>query len=72
MRLILGPTNDFPEGKLNGDDEGGLQVGITSQDGQVIIAFGKPISWLGFGPDKARQLAALLIAKANDIKPEGL
>jgi hypothetical protein len=64
----LGPTGDFPAGKLNRSDEGGLKIGISVEKGTIIIGFGKPISWIGFGPTEAEALIDGLnkaIAKAR-------
>jgi len=72
MPIILGPTGEFPEGKLNKDDEGALNIGITDKDGEIIIHFGTPIAWLAMDPTRARQFAAVIIARANEVKPEGL
>lgn len=67
--LILGPTGGFPQGKLNEDDEGELQIGIGEEDGKVILAFGTPVHWLGMTPTHAMQLAAAIIARAKEIDP---
>ena len=38
MSNQFGPTGEFPRGKLNADDEGGLTLGITNDKGTVIIS----------------------------------
>lgn len=52
-----GATGEFPLGRLNADDEGGLKMGITADkaNGIVCVDFGKPVAWLGL--DKATALA---------------
>ena len=52
-----GATGDFPLGRLNSDDEGGLKMGIAADkaNGIVLVDFGKPVAWLGL--DKATALA---------------
>jgi hypothetical protein len=45
--MKIGKTNDFPRGKLNGSDEGGLQIAISVLDKTVIVAFGAPTAWIG-------------------------
>jgi len=60
-KLDLGPTGAFPEGKLNEDDKGELQLAIGTQDGKVIMSFGIPVSWIGFSSQQARQIAATLL-----------
>ena len=62
----FGATGKFPRGKLNTDDEGELRMGVTVNQGTVILAFGKPIKWLGLTPQIARDLAANLIERADE------
>lgn len=69
--MKFGPTGDFPEGRLGPDDEGGLRIGITHDTkGNVIINFGKHISWIGFGPEQAIQLAKTIMKHAGAKKIE--
>ena len=63
--LPLGPTGSHPSGKLNGHDEGGINIGIGAKAGKVIMDFGTPVSWLGFDPGHARALAASLTNYAD-------
>lgn len=65
MEKIIGATGKFPEGKLNQDDEGEIRMAIGSENGKIIMNFGKPTAWIGFNPTQARSLANLLILKAN-------
>lgn len=66
-RRKFGATGDFPRGKLDADDEGGLQFGIAVKDKTVILSFGKPVAWLGLDKATALQLGALLIEKAKSL-----
>ncbi|HLX21675.1 MAG TPA: hypothetical protein VKR23_16130 [Gaiellaceae bacterium] len=65
----LGATGRFPRGKADPDDEGELQLAIAADYQQAIvrIAFGKPIGWLGLPSREARQFAALILEKADDL-----
>lgn len=63
----LGGTGEFPEGKLNGSDEGSLRFAIGQEGGCVSIAFGKPVAWLAMPPEQAVAMAELLIAKARIV-----
>lgn len=60
----LGRTGDFPHGKLNGSDEGGIRFAIGEDGDNVVINFGTPVTWLGMPPEQAVALAEILIAKA--------
>lgn len=61
----LGATGKFPDGKLNDDDEGEIQIGLTEKDGVVVLDFGKPVSWVGFSKEQAKEIGQMLIDKAN-------
>lgn len=63
----LGATGKFPEGKINQDDEGELQLGIKIIDGRIVINFGKPVAWLGFPGDLAYKLANKLTELADSL-----
>ena len=67
-----GPTGDYPMGKLNDDDEGGLVVAISRQDypkGKVVrIDFGpKPVAWVCLPPDAAIEFAETIIKYARAL-----
>lgn len=64
--MKLGPTGKFPLGKLNDEDEGELRLAVGVKDKNVLIAFGKAVSWLGLPPDDARQLAVFIMNRANE------
>ena len=64
MKKPFGATGEFPEGKLDPDDEGALRLGVaTDYRNQVVrIDFGKQVIWLGL-PKKEAMLIAELIRK---------
>ncbi len=64
-----GKLGSFSEGRVHSSDEGDIRFGVAADTahGVVIINFSTPVAWLGLPPDTARQLAALLIAKADEI-----
>jgi hypothetical protein len=68
--LILGPTGNFPQGKINADDEGELGVAISAQNQHVVVEFGSRVSWIAMSPTEARTFAALIRSRANEIEPE--
>lgn len=64
--MKLGPTGDYPHGKLNPEDEGGLQMAITHDSkGNVRIDFGVPVAWLAFPSDMAITFANLVLYHAG-------
>jgi len=60
-----GATGQYPNGKLNEHDEGELQIKIGTENGAVVMHFGKEIMWLGLSPTDARGLAALMLKNAD-------
>lgn len=63
----LGATGDFPRGKLNQHDEGGLMLAIGVKDKTVMIDFGKPTTWIGMDKQTAIQFANSILEKANTL-----
>ena len=66
-RKLLGETGDFPRGKLNAEDEGGLRIGLAIRDRTVVIAFGKEVAWLGMSKPEAIAFGQAIIDKAKEI-----
>jgi len=64
----IGPTGEFPEGKLNPDDAGELKFAIGSHNDLVVIDFNTPVTWLALPPETAREMASHLIRHADDIE----
>jgi hypothetical protein len=69
----LGPTGDFPHGKLSDDDEGGINVALShhqAPDGtpMVRLDFGKPVAWLSLPQDMAIAFALTLLKHAGVMK----
>ena len=67
--FALGATGRYPHGKASQDDEGELQMLLVADhaEGIVRIVFGKRVGWLGLPSGHARQLAAMLIEKAEEL-----
>lgn len=59
--------NQYPQGKLNDTDQGALVMKIYEEKGEIVIDFGKDLSWIGFSKEKARALGELLIAKSKKL-----
>ena len=68
QNLQFGPTGEFPEGKLVQEDEGELKLGITHHKGKVVIDFGSPVTWIGFTPEQADEIAKTLIQHASEAR----
>lgn len=70
--LPLGPSGDYPNGKLNEDDEGGLflQVGMDEQNQIVLMDFGAPTAWIGMTPEDALRVAEMLHDRAVQLLRE--
>jgi hypothetical protein len=69
VKPTFGATGKFPYGHARADDEGELSMGVAADHAQGIVRlqFGKPIVWLGMPSGHARELAALLIEKADEL-----
>jgi hypothetical protein len=65
----LGPTGNFPRGKMSDDDDGEIRIGIAADKGKgvVIIDFGIPVVWVGFPREQAIELADKIRDKAAEL-----
>lgn len=65
----IGPTGQFPGGKIDPDDQGELAIGLAIDEVRelIIIEFGAHVAWLGLTPQQAIALAADLKDKANKL-----
>ena len=64
----IGATNEYPEGKLSGDDEGELVLAVSEFRGTVRIDFGKEVGWFALPPEAAKEFAELIIKRAEEIE----
>jgi hypothetical protein len=62
MKEVFG---EYPNGKLNANDEGGLAMALGVENGAVVMRFPKPVAWIGFTPEQAMQIASNLIKHAR-------
>jgi hypothetical protein len=67
-----GPTGDFPHGKLNEDDEGGINIALShhfAPDGtqMVRLDFLKPIAWLSLPREQAVAFALTIIKHSGFV-----
>lgn len=68
LKDALGDTGRHPQGALTKDDEGELKFAVGRKDSKVVLDFGKPVSWIGFDPDQAIQIAMSLVKQDGQIK----
>ncbi len=70
--MKLGATGQFPDGKINRSDEGGIALGVAYDPTKnlVRIDFGKPVAWLALPPESAIEFAKLLLKHAGAKKVE--
>jgi hypothetical protein len=69
MKKLMG---EFPNGKLNTQDEGGLAMTIGHENGAVVLKFPKQVAWVGFTPEQAAQIASDLMKHARACGPSGI
>lgn len=68
MAEKLGPTGDFPRGRVHPSDQGGFRLAVASKGDTVLVDFGKPVAWIGFSPTEARAFAKLLTKHAANAE----
>jgi len=61
-------SEKYPRGKIADDDEGEADMAITVRDRTVIIAFAKPMNWIGMDKQTALAIGRKLIERANEIE----
>jgi hypothetical protein len=62
---MRGLRGEFPDGRLNPDDEGAMALAVYAENGVVILRFATQVTWIGLGPQDAADLASLLIKVAR-------
>lgn len=70
MSEKLGPTGQYPRGKIDPNDDGELNLAIGAVDGKVKIEFGIKVAWLAMYPEQARTMAASLVYMADKAEKE--
>lgn len=66
-KRAVGPTRQFPDGKIHETDEGEIRLAVTHHEGNVVINFGTPVAWLGFPKEQALQLALVIAKHASEL-----
>lgn len=62
-----GPTGQFPRGHIHRTDEGEIRIAVTVERNTVILAFAKPVAWIGMSRVEACELAELLKRRASEL-----
>lgn len=70
MSEPLGPTGEYPLGKLNAEDQGELTLSVSNDGGKVFIRFGVAVDWMGMEPQGAAELAAAILKHAREAAAE--
>lgn len=64
----LGATGRFPRGHHGKDDEGEISLGMRIRHGTIEIHFGKPVAWVGLGPDEAAAFIQMLNKHLTELR----
>jgi hypothetical protein len=67
--MTIGPTGNFPEGRISAEDEGELSIAIAVDAENKVIRFelGKDVAWLAFPPALAREIGQKLATKVIEL-----
>ena len=57
----------YPNGMMNDEDQGAVQVLIGTENGRVKMMFPSPMAWIGLEPGQAVGIAELLIKHARKV-----
>lgn len=68
LRAFLGPTREFPRGKITASDEGETRIAIGHKGDTVVLDLGAPTAWIGFTPDQADEIAKCLTDHAAAVR----
>jgi len=70
LQQQLGATGEYPDGKSREDDEGEIKLAVRAnvEKGLIGMEFGKPVAWVMFKAEEARNLAEVLIANAERVE----
>lgn len=63
-------NQQYPDGKLNAEDEGALAIAIGVEQGLVRVDFAKPVGWFAMPADQAVEIAQSLLKHARNAATE--
>lgn len=60
---------EYPAGRMGHEDDGALAMAFVTDPVKkvVVIRFGKPVEWIGLGPDECVEMAQQLVERAREI-----
>ena len=67
QRALVEMHGKYPQGKLSEDDGGTLALTVGRTKEAVVLHFPKEVSWIGFDPDQAVEVALSMIQYAREI-----
>ena len=65
---VLGATGQFPDGKINPDDEGELRMAVGHDQDLVHLAFGKPVATIWLPRREAIEFAQVVMRHALALR----
>ena len=65
---MASPFRKYPRGKLNVEDEGEIAVGVTVDGDVVVLAFPKPVAWVGMPAEQAEAFADMIRQRAQQAR----
>lgn len=63
----LGPTGQYPRGRVHQTDDGEIKLAVGSKDKLVIVAFGTAVTWLGLPKEQALAFATSIKEHAEAL-----
>lgn len=60
--------NRFPRGQLHETDEGEVALAVGIDADCVVIVFPKPVAWFGLPVEQARELAQIILKRADEAE----
>jgi len=64
MKNLLG---EYPDGKLNKDDEGAIAMAISIDSHRIRLEFPKPVKWIACTADEAAEIAITIMKHARKL-----
>lgn len=66
---MSGPLDKIVDGRAVLQNEGAAEIGVTTANGMVVVAFAEPLDWIGMDPKRAFTIAMLIVKNAIELDP---